>query len=88
MQTPSKVTLEGFYNARREWLEKNTRSNRLTGQVICRFCGDPVHCCAANIEIHDAANGQCKGNGENFDAAIPYCARCESMPANTGCVHA
>lgn len=88
MQTPTRGTLEGFYRGRAEWMERETRAHTLTGQVICRTCGDRIHACLAQISIHDAANGECKGNGEAFEAGIPYCARCESMPANTGCVHA
>ena len=43
---------------------------------------------AAGIQIHEAGKAECTGNGEAFDAGIPYCPHCEALPANAGCVHA
>ena len=88
MQTPVKVTLDGFYRERAEFLEKQSGPGRGRYRVFCRTCGEQIKVQPAQIEIHEAANGQCKGNGEVFEAGIPYCPACEELPAGAGCVHA
>ncbi len=88
MQTPTKVTLDGFYLGRNEYLRNDTHTNYETMRVLCRKCGSRIKVLPAKIEIHDAANGQCVGGGESFETGIPYCPHCEEMPAAAGCVHA
>ena len=88
MQTPVKVTLEGFYQARKGYLAEKCHFHGVTGRMLCRKCGERIKMVAAKVEIHEAGNGQCVGNGERFEAGIPYCPGCEELPAAEGCVHA
>ena len=88
MQTPVKLTLDGFYGRRAEFLRERTIKNEANGRVICRVCGTRIKILPAQIEIHEAGNGQCVGNGESFEAGVPYCPGCEELPAAEGCVHA
>ncbi len=88
MQTPSKLTLEGFYRGRAEFLKTSTIKNKANGRVLCVKCGARIKVQPAQIEIHEAWHGLCKGNGEVFEAGVPYCPGCEEPPAETGCVHA
>ena len=88
MQTPVKLTLEGFYQGRGVFLREKCYTNGATGRVLCRQCGTRIKAAPVFIEIHDAAKGQCVGNGEQFEAGVPYCPSCEELPASRGCVHA
>jgi len=88
MQTPTKVTLEGFYQARAEFLKELCYTNPETQMVLCRACGGRLKVVCACIEIHLSRNGQCGGEGEQFEAGVPYCPGCEELPASRGCVHA
>lgn len=88
MQAPKGVTLEGFYLGRAKFLCEECTSNAQTGVVLCRHCGGRIKAAAVQVEIHEAANGRCLGNGEGFEAGLPYCPSCEELPANVGCVHA
>jgi len=87
MQTPKRVTLEGFYQARVAYLNKQTSSSLLTGRVVCDVCGTQIQVASVPIEIHYVAAGRCVGEGEEFEAGIPYCPRCEALPESRGCVH-
>ena len=88
MQTPKQWTLEGFYQARARFLKEEAITNQANGRVICRSCGTRIKAAAVKIEIHEVGKAECMGNGEAFDAGIPYCPRCEPLPAGVGCVHA
>ena len=88
MQTPVKVTLEGFYQRREAFLRDECYSNGQTGVVLCCHCGGRIKGAAVKVEIHEASSGKCVGNGEQFEAGVPYCPHCEALPANRGCVHA
>lgn len=88
MQTPVKVTLEGFYRGRAEFLKLGTVTHLVTGRVLCRKCGGRIKVQPVMIEIHDAAECRCEARCEHFEAGIPYCASCEELPAARGCVHA
>jgi hypothetical protein len=88
MQTPNKVTLEGFYLARAKFLRDQCTTNEATNRVLCAQCGGRIKMAPVRIEIHAVANGQCVGNGEAFEAGVPYCPACEELPASRGCVHA
>jgi len=88
MQTPSKVTLEGFYRGRLEFLKMETVNNPANARVTCRKCGGRIKVVPVIMEIHDAADGQCVTRGESFEAGVPYCPACEELPASRGCVHA
>ena len=88
MQTPKRFMLEGFYQARAVFLRDQCVTNAATGRVLCRGCGGRIKAVPATIEIHELADGQCRGQGEQFEAGVPYCPCCEDLPAMTGCVHA
>ena len=88
MQTPEKVTLEGFLEARVAFMRgvEARPDPRLTFR--CRKCGATIKTVSAQISVHEARFGGCAGWGEVINAAIPYCPSCEELPAATGCVHA
>ncbi len=88
MQTPQKMTLEGFYLGRAVFLRDECVTNGATGRVLCRQCGTRIKAAPVTIEIHAGSNGKCLGEGEEFEAGVPYCPACEALPASRGCVHA
>ena len=88
MQTPVKLTLEGFYQGRAVFLRDDCITNPHNGRVLCRHCGTRIKVAPVTVEIHAASNGKCLGEGEEFDAGVPYCPACEELPAGRGCVHA
>jgi hypothetical protein len=87
MKTPVKLTLEGFYQGRARFLRDECVTNSTTGRVCCRKCGTRIKAAPVTIEIHAASNGECVGEGEEFEAGVPYCPACEELPASRGCVH-
>jgi hypothetical protein len=87
MQTPQRITLEGFYTGRRDYLRDLTQSSPFTGKVVCRWCGVQIKMAPVTVEIHGPSGDGCVGEGEEFEAGVPYCPRCEELPESRGCVH-
>jgi hypothetical protein len=87
MQTPVKVSLDQYLHARREFLAQKTVTSRVTGLLVCAECGLRIRAQAATLEVHGLDLGICEGQRDTMNTAVPYCPRCEEVPAVRGCVH-
>lgn len=87
MQTPVKLTLDQYLQARREFLARKTLTSRVTGLLVCPECGIRIRAQAATLDIHGPDLGVCQGEGDTMNTAVPYCPKCEEVPAARGCVH-
>jgi len=87
MQTPVKVTLEEYLQARRKFLEHHTVAWPTTGGLRCVECGGVIRAQAVTLDVHARALPGCQGEGETMETAVPYCVDCEELPAKRGCVH-
>ena len=87
MQTPVKLTLEEYLQARREFLAKKTVAWATTGGLQCVECGGVIRAQAVSLDVHNRRLPGCQGDGEIMQTAVPYCVDCEELPAARGCVH-
>jgi len=87
MRTPVKVPLEGYLQARRDFLAQKTLAWPTTGGLQCVECGEQIRAQAATLDVHGPDLGVCEGQGGTMQTAVPYCPRCEELPATRGCVH-
>lgn len=87
MQTPLKVTLDQYLQARREFLAQKTLAWPTTGGLQCVECGGTIRAQAATLDVHGPELGVCENHGETMDTAVPYCPACEEMPPARGCLH-
>lgn len=87
MQTPAKVTLDQYLQARREFLAQKTLAWPTTGGLQCVECGGAIRGQAAILSVHDLNVGVCAGTGHTMTTAVPYCPACEEVPAARGCLH-
>lgn len=87
MQTPVKMTLEEYHQARREWLEKHTVAWPGNLGLQCVECAGVIRGFAVKLDVHKRELPGCQGDGETLETGVPYCPSCEELPAETGCVH-
>jgi len=87
MQTPVKMTLEEYVQARREWLAHRTVAWPMTDGLQCIECGGEIRMQMVTLDIHNRQLPGCQGEGETMETAVPYCVDCEELPAKRGCVH-
>jgi hypothetical protein len=87
MQTPVKLTLEEYYQARREWLKERTFTPAHLEGLGHIDCGGRIRVQLATLDVHQRALPGCQGEGETIETAVPYCVDCEELPAKRGCVH-
>jgi len=87
MQTPVQVTLEEYWERRRQWLDERTVSWPTTGEFSCVDCGKRILAQAVALELHRKSFDGCQGDGEEMETGVPYCPGCEEQPAKRGCVH-
>jgi hypothetical protein len=86
VKTPSKVSLNEFVAAFRDYFHKNVVGSH------CTMCGRQVDFVPAYISKHDSrfdtpTQFRCSGNGKVEIVAIPFCRNCETQPDEYGCVH-
>jgi hypothetical protein len=87
MQTPVRVKLEEFQAARKEWLRTRVVVWPETEVYTCVDCQTRIKMAPVKLEVHEAGLAACLSTGEEFETGIPYCPRCEPLPAARGCVH-
>jgi hypothetical protein len=81
------MMFDKFYAERTEFLNRDCRGGTGRGEVYHRACGTRIRVVGATLHVHDQSHEGCVGNGEHFEAGIPYCPKCEPQPAAEGCVH-
>ena len=87
MQTPVKLTLEEYHQARLAWLKEWTHTVAQLPGLRCLACGGRVRVEPVTLDLHFRALPGCQGEGETMETGVPYCVDCEELPAKRGCVH-
>jgi hypothetical protein len=86
MQTPSKISLAEFAQARMAWIRENALT--LGNRQLCRTCNTSIELSKAYISLHESTfDDMCAGSGKVAILAIPFCPKCEPHPEERGCVH-
>ncbi len=69
-------------------VESRYRPTGVDGKFVCSTCGAEIAFDSCAISLHDRSSDECKGPGNVYSVALPYCPRCEGKPTVTGtCAH-
>lgn len=88
MQTPVKITEQEFMGQRNSYYAESCTWDKSRYRHLCRECKNPIQDVAVYLSIHDGPfRDICGGTGRVIRGLIPYCPKCETAPANSGCLH-
>ena len=85
MQTPRKLSLRAFTEARQQWIATNCVTDGERRR--CRICSTLVEIFPVYFSIHDARLPACAGAGKVMRLVVPFCRKCEAQPEEHSCLH-
>ncbi len=93
MKTFQRVHIDDALRQMSEWFLQHTAADG-NGLIRCSHCGSIIKGRIASLSIHSIEFEQggpqgdmCAGGGECLQLYIPYCANCEPVPEESGCIH-
>lgn len=87
METPKRLSMTGTLAAFSAFYRDRCRETA-AHHITCLNCVREIHRARGYMLLHDELHGDaCAGPGRALRMDIPFCPRCETRPAEYGCIH-